>query len=242
MTDASGFDYNLIIGGFNDAGITDDEGPDIRLHMNDSLFRDGDITSQNPVLVAHINDQSGINTVGNSVGHDIVAILDGNTDKPYILNDFYETDLDGYQQGTVEYPFFNLTPGEHEVKLKLWDVYNNPSEAYLKFVVYDENQLVISNLMNRPNPFAEKTYFVFNHNKPDQAIDVAINIYDLSGRLVTTIKDQSSNEGFYSTPHEWDGTNKGGSKLKGGLYIYRVDVIDADGNSDTSVGKLVISR
>lgn len=242
MTGASGFDFDLVIGGFNEAGITDDEGPVIRLYMNDDSFRDGDITSPNPVLLAHINDQSGINTVGNSVGHDIVAILDGNTDKPYILNDFYETDLDDYSQGTVEYPFFNLAPGEHEVKLKLWDVFNNPSEAYLKFVVYDENQLVITNLMNRPNPFAEKTYFVFNHNKSNEVINIEIRIYDLTGRLVTTIEDQSSNGGFYSSPYDWDGTNQGGSRLKGGLYIYRVNVKDSNGNADSSTGKLVISR
>jgi len=242
LTDASGFDDNVMIGGFNDSGTTDDEGPVLRLYMNDESFRNGNVTNQNPVLVAHVSDESGINTVGNGIGHDIVAILDGDTEKPFILNDFYETDLDGYQLGTVEYPFFDLSPGEHEVKLKIWDVFNNPSEAYLKFVVFDENQLVISNLMNRPNPFTEKTYFVFNHNKPDQAIDISINIYDLSGRLVTTIIDQSSNGGFYSTPYEWEGTSMGGSKLKGGLYIYRVDVIDSDGNSGTSVGKLIISR
>jgi hypothetical protein len=242
MTGASGFDFDLVIGGFNEAGTTDDEGPEIALYMNDESFRDGDITGPNPVLVARISDQSGINTVGNSVGHDIVAIMDGNSDKPYILNDFYETGLDDYSQGTVEYPFFNLAPGEHEVKLKLWDVYNNPSEAYLKFVVYDDNQLVITNLMNSPNPFAEKTYFSFNHNKSNEVINIEIRIYDLTGRLVTTIEDQSSNGGFYSSPYEWDGTNEGGSRLKGGLYIYRVNVKDSNGNADSSTGKLVISR
>jgi len=242
MTDASGFDDDILVGGFNNSEITDYDGPKIKLYMNDDAFRDGDVTSPDPVLVAHISDKSGINTVGNGIGHDIVAILDGNSDKPFILNDFYETDLDGYQNGTVEYPFFNLVPGEHQVMLKIWDVYNNPSEAYLKFVVYDENQLVISNLMNKPNPFYDYTYFVFNHNKSDQEINIEINIYDLSGRLVKTINDRSLNGGFYSSPYKWKGTSEGGYNLKGGLYIYRVNVQDADGNSNSSVGKLIIAR
>ncbi len=242
LTDASGYDDDLLIGGFNNSDITDQDGPVIKLFMNDEQFHDGNVTGPNPVLLAHISDESGINTVGNGIGHDIVAIIDGNTDKPFILNDFYETDLDGYQNGTVTYPFFGLPAGEHEVKLKIWDVYNNPSEAWLKFVVYDENQLVISNLMNNPNPFYDYTYFVFNHNKSNETIDVEIRIFDLSGRIVATIKDQSSNGGFYSTPYQWHGTSEGGHKLKGGLYIYRVLVKDTGGHSTSSVGKLVIAR
>ena len=48
------------------------------------------ITDENPILLANIFDMSGINTVGNGIGHDITAVLDGNTADPYVLNDFYE--------------------------------------------------------------------------------------------------------------------------------------------------------
>jgi hypothetical protein len=242
IEDASGFQEDLIIGGFDDSGSTDDKAPEIELFMNNEDFRSGDITDSNPVLFAKIFDESGINTVGNGIGHDIVAVLDNNNENQFILNDFYEAQLNSYKSGDVSFPFFNLEPGEHEVSVKLWDVYNNSAEAQLRFVVVDGDNFTMNQLINYPNPFKTETYFKFNHNKPGTQLDVKIEIYDLSGRLVATLSQQNMNDGYYSTPIKWDGDSSGGASLRAGIYIYYVKATDEAGQTISSVKKLIIAR
>jgi len=242
VDDACGFQEDLIIGGFNNSGTTDDTAPEIELFMNNEDFRTGDITDSNPVLFAKIFDESGINTVGNGIGHDIVAVLDNNNENQFILNDFYEAELNSFKSGDVRFPFFNLEPGEHEVSVKLWDVYNNSSEAQLKFVVVDGENFTMNQLINYPNPFKTETYFKFNHNKPGAQLDVEIEIYDLSGRLVATLIQQNYNDGYYSTPLKWDGVSSGGASLRAGIYIYYAKATDETGQTISSVKKLVIAR
>ena len=90
--------------------------------MNTRAFTDGGITNRDPLLLADIFDQSGINTVGNGIGHDIVAFLDGDRSNPYVLNEYYKSNIDNYRQGVIEFPFENLEIGDHTLTLKVWDI------------------------------------------------------------------------------------------------------------------------
>jgi hypothetical protein len=240
--DASGYYENVVIGGFDDNAMIDNTGPQIELYMNDETFVDGGITNENPVLLAKVFDESGINTVGNSIGHDITAILNSDTDNQYILNDFYEADFGGFKSGVVKYPFSNLPSGKHELRFKIWDVFNNSSEATITFEVINQNEIVINGLKNYPNPFQEETWFVFNHNKADNDLNVTIEIYDLSGRQVAVLQQNNRNTAFQAEPIRWQGTNASGHMLDGGLYIYRVVATDSKGRQTSDVKKLVITR
>lgn len=240
--DANGFYENIVIGGFDNTAMIDNTGPVIKLFMNDETFVDGGITNENPVLLAKVFDESGINTVGNSIGHDITAILNGDTENQYTLNDFYEADFGGFKSGVVQYPFSNLPSGKHELRFKIWDVFNNSSEATITFEVINQNEIVINGLKNYPNPFQDETWFVFNHNKADADLNVAIEIYDLSGRQVTVLQQNNRNSAFQTEPIRWQGTTTNGQMLDGGLYIYRVVATDSQGRQTSEVKKLVITR
>jgi len=240
--DANGYFEDIIVGGYSKTSMADEVGPQIELYMNDTLFKPGNITNENPVLLAKVFDENGINTVGNSIGHDIVAILNNDNENPFILNDFYEADLDSYKKGSVNYPFFSIPPGQHTLKFKVWDVYNNSSESFLDFVVVDTESIVISELINFPNPFSTTTNFRFNHNHSGSEVDVEIEIFDLSGRRVAVMNDKMTSGGFYSTPIPWDGTNSKGGTLTGGIYIYKAKITDENGKQATSVEKLLIAR
>ncbi len=65
---------DIIVGGFASTTVTDTEGPEIRLFMNDTLFRNGGITDNNPRMLAIIEDKGGINTTGAGIGHDLICI------------------------------------------------------------------------------------------------------------------------------------------------------------------------
>ncbi|MDO9511510.1 MAG: type IX secretion system sortase PorU [Bacteroidales bacterium] len=239
-TDASGFYENIIIGGIY-SGVEDDtELPEIRLFMNNINFVDGGITDENPVLIAQLSDYSGINTVGNGIGHDIQAILDGNTKNPYILNDYYKADLGTYKNGSLAYPFFDLSAGEHIVSLTAWDVFNNSATASLKFIVMNSNKMVIRNFYNYPNPFSKLTNFVFEHNQAGNELLAEIQIYDIRGCKVRSIRQTVGMEGYRSDPVAWDGRSDSGHPLGQGIYFYRLVLTGENGQTAIENGKLII--
>src|SRR5690606_1075596 len=100
------------IGGINENAPEDNQGPEIMLYMNDENFVSGGITNESPSLLVKLQDENGINTAS-GIGHDIVAILDGDESNPYVMNDYYQTEVDDYQRGVVTYPLRDLEPGLH---------------------------------------------------------------------------------------------------------------------------------
>ncbi|MDO5972166.1 type IX secretion system sortase PorU [Flavivirga aquimarina] len=226
--DQAGASINTVkIGGLNENAEEDNIGPVITLYMNDENFVSGGITNESPTLLAKMEDANGINTAS-GIGHDIVAIIDGDETNPVVLNDYYQTEVDDYKKGVVSFPFRDLEPGLHTLTLKAWDVYNNSSISEIQFIVFDEDQeLVINNVLNYPNPFVNYTEFWFNHNS-SEPLDVSIQIFTVSGKLIRTINGVTSG-GIKTTSSlsrdiVWDGRDDFGDKIGKGVYIYKLTV------------------
>ncbi|HQB21243.1 MAG TPA: type IX secretion system sortase PorU, partial [Bacteroidales bacterium] len=238
--EASGYDDSFIIGGSSNRAITDTEGPEIELFMNDENFISGGITDENPILLAKFFDESGINTVGSGIGHDITMIIDDKTSEAVVLNKFYESNKDDYKSGQLRYPLSNLELGPHSLKLKAWDVLNNSSEAVTDFIVANSSELFIDNLFNYPNPFSTYTEFYFDHNQPYLDLKVLIQIFTIAGNHVKTIETDMFSTGFRSQPISWDGRDEYGDKIGKGVYVYKVRVKSPNGNIIDKFEKLVI--
>lgn len=239
-TNANGYYEEFVIGGSNDSAAVDAIGPTVRLYMNNESFAYGGTTDENPSLYAVVSDTNGINTVGNGIGHDITAVLDDNTTSTLNLNDFYQADLDSYQSGKVVYPFSNLSEGTHNLKLKVWDVYNNSSDAYTEFVVAKSADLALEHVLNYPNPFTTRTSFMFEHNQPCNSLDVQVQIFTVSGKLVKTISETVLSSGFRNDPIDWDGLDDYGQKIGRGVYLYNLKVTTPDGQHAEQIERLVI--
>ncbi|WP_369793857.1 type IX secretion system sortase PorU [Mangrovimonas sp. TPBH4] len=231
LQDQAGASFDIQVGGINENAEEDNIGPVINLYMNDTNFVSGGITNESPTFLAKLQDDNGINTAS-GIGHDIVAIIDGDETNPIVLNDYYTANIDDYQNGEVSYPFRNLEAGLHTLTLKAWDVYNNSATSELQFVVHDKDQeLVINNVLNYPNPFVDYTEFWFNHNSSDN-LDVSIQIFTVSGKLVRTLNGQTNadggccNEGASSLSRSitWDGRDDFGEKIGKGVYVYKLKV------------------
>lgn len=203
--DGRGSNKNILIGGFSDVSLSDGTGPTIDLYMNDNSFISGGITDENPIILAYLTDSSGINTVGNGIGHDLTAQLDDNTREILVLNDYYESALDSYQSGKIEYPLSSVESGEHRLKLKVWDVHNNSTEQEIDFIVAESAELALDHVFNYPNPFTTRTAFYFDHNQANIQLDVLIQIFTVSGKLIKTIDRVVLTNGYRSQPIEWDG-------------------------------------
>lgn len=239
-TNANGYFEEFVIGGSSDNAVADEVGPTVNLYMNEEDFAFGGTTDENPSLLAVVSDTNGINTVGNGIGHDITAVLDDNTNSTINLNDFYQADLDSYKSGRVVYPFSNLSEGTHNLKFKIWDVYNNSSEAYTEFVVAESADLALEHVLNYPNPFTTRTEFLFEHNQPCNSLDVQVQIFTVSGKLVKTINETVLSHGFRNEPIAWDGLDDYGQKIGRGVYLYNLKVSTPDGQKAEQIERLVI--
>ena len=241
VQDKAGFNNEVVVGGINENAPEDTQGPEIQLFMNDESFLDGANTNASPNLIAKLSDLSGINTSLTAVDHDIVGILDGDESNPIIMNDFYQTELDDFTKGKVIYRLRDLTVGPHTLKLKAWDTYNNSSETILNFVVVSDTSITLDNVLNYPNPFVNYTEFWFNHNKPDEPLDVQVQIFTVSGKLIKTINQQVQTNGNLVRNIVWNGLDDFGNKLGKGVYIYKLKVTSTISNiSSEKYEKLVI--
>ena len=239
-TDASGNTSDVVIGGASDTVLTDKTGPDVDVFLNDDKFAFGGITDESPKLFSKLFDENGINISGNGVGHDITAIIDNDTKKIYNLNDFYETNVDDISHGVVNYPFSRLAKGRHVLEVKAWDVLNNSGVGYTEFLVEEKANLALSHVLNYPNPFTTNTRFMFEHNKPGTPLDLRIEIFTVSGKVIKTITRNINSVGYRVDDITWDGLDDFGDKIGRGVYIYRISLKEDNGKKVSQYQKLVI--
>jgi hypothetical protein len=242
--DAGGTDLSIVVGGSESNIAGDSTPPEIVLYINDKSFVFGGITDESPTLIAEVFDENGINTVGNGIGRDIRITLDRNTESEEIIsaNEFYKAKLNSYKEGEIKYPFKDLSPGNHTLTLKLWDVFNNSQEAYTEFLVTDDAGMALDHILNYPNPFTTFTTFHFDHNKAGQNIDVKIKILTSSGRLVKTLTFNNITSGNHFSSIDWDGKDDYGDTIGRGVYVYKVEVKSEDGSKGEEYQKLVILK
>ncbi|MBQ0117363.1 MAG: type IX secretion system sortase PorU [Flavobacterium sp.] len=240
LLDKSGYNLDVVVGGINANAATDNIPPRAKLYMNDESFVNGGITNASPIFLVHLEDENGINTAS-GIGHDIVAILDGDENNPFILNDYYETLPDDYTKGVVRFPFRNLAVGLHTITFKAWDVYNNFIIAEIQFIVVGDEALTLTNVLNYPNPFVSYTEFWFSHNRPFEPLDVQVQVMTITGKVVKTINQSIVSQGFMSRELKWDGRDDFGDKLAKGVYVYKLTVRSSLTNKRAEkIEKLVI--
>ena len=236
----TGYDTSIKIGGINENAVVDNISPSVKLYMNDETFVSGGTTNNSPFLLANLQDESGLNTAS-GIGHDMVAILDGDVDNPIILNDYYQTNLDDYTKGTLRFPLRNLAAGLHTITFKAWDVYNNPITAEIQFIVVGNESITLTHVLNYPNPFVNYTEFWFSHNRPYEPLEVQVQVLTITGKVVWTRNQMITTEGFLSKEINWDGKDDFGNRIGKGVYIYKLTVKSNVTNSKSEkFEKLVI--
>ncbi len=230
--EADGDYENIIIGGSQPL-LQDNQGPTIQPFINDFSFKDGGQTHANPLLLISLFDENGINATGNSIGHDLVATLDGK--KQYVLNSFYESKQGDYKFGQVTFPFNGLMTGPHTVHIKAWDVANNSGEADIHFIVVDPKEKPsILNLSVFPNPAGNTVHVnmvhslgILNNARYD------LYIYDVSGKLMYKTTDALTPSAVTSTLISLPGN------MISGIYVLAVELWDAGKRLDVKSTKLL---
>ena len=239
--DAGGVELEFVIGKSELNPGTDITPPTVQLYMGDTTFRNGGITARDTRLIARLNDTSGINISEYGIGNSLLAILDDSTS--FVLNDYYESDLNDFTKGWISYPLTELTPGKHTITLKAWDTFNNPGETTISFVVTDGNDIVIEFFGNYPNPFSSQTTLFFTHSRSGDDLQAVISIFDVAGRELKTQEFLISNSGYQVDLLELNTETDFGKNLKAGLYLARLVVRSlSNGSKSELVTKLILTN
>lgn len=237
--DAAGNFTEFIVGGIDTTVNIVETRPDVRLYLNDTNFRNGGLTDENPHLLAIISDSIAINTVGSGLGHDIVARLD-NAANTFILNDYFEVDSQNPNAGIIRYPFTDLTEGEHVLSLKVWNIFNFSSEAEIRFVVKSSKRGEEFLLKNYPNPFVSSTEIILEHNQSNAILSAELMIFNQNGKMIFN-EDVTPFISTYTVgPIHWNGCTESGDKLQNGVYFARMRLRTASDEIMTPAIKMLI--
>ena len=215
----------------------DGVGPSIYCYLNSESFGNGSTVNATPYFYAELTDKDGINVSG-GIGHDLELIIDNDMNLTYQLNERFQYDFGDYCKGKVGYVLPELSDGPHKLLFRAWDAQNNSSVAELSFVVNATQQPTLSNVICTKNPATTSTSFVISHDRAGSEVDVELEVFDTSGRLLWR-KSETGIPTDHTYTIDWDLTTGNGSRLKTGVYLYRV-LISNNGSSKASQAKKLI--
>jgi hypothetical protein len=225
--DAIGVYDSLFVNGFSENISIDTIGPTFeKVCIDDAsnAFKQNSWVSSNPILYINLKDSSGIQTSGNSLGHDISLVIDGEIQGRIILNNYYSADINTYQSGKIKYALPNLSEGPHQLIIKAWDLIGNSSRDTLNVFVPSSKKLAVKNLTNYPNPVQSFTRFSFEISQlksMNKSLNYTIEIYNNMGikQLSRTFEGPIFNRVVVS---DFDGLGL----LPAGTYFYKLLVKD----------------
>ena len=207
---------------------TDTFGPHITFEDSGGRrFESGDHLSINDNLIIRLSDPLGINLT-NETGHEIKVENLITLKSDLVTSDFYY-DSNSITSGTLTY---ETGTGPLHILVKAWDNANNPSEKEIELNRNRDENLKLYNVYNYPNPFLEQTQFTFETTGD---FDLTIDVFSIGGRRVWNYKRSNMSKGFNTIT--WDGFDSFGDRIAGGLYIYRLKVINKESKA-TFLGRI----
>lgn len=143
--------------------------------------------------------------------------------------------------------------GEYELWIKAHDNDGNSATQVQYVTAFRVKTEKNNKLINIPNPFSDITHFVYTLDGNEIPANYEIQIMNMDGKMVNSLgKDKIGPLalGSHMISYDYDGTDKGGQKLKSGVYYYRfiTDKSKVKGKKykdqyfDSNFGRMVIIR
>ncbi len=242
VTDASGY-YNILIGGSEQTLFSDNEGPSIRLFMNDSSFRSGGVVAPDGLALAYLKDVNGINATGNGIGRDLLLFLDKgtSTEQVFVVNDYYTADENSYSSGSIRFPLQNLSSGMHTLTLRVWDIFNNSSEVSINMLVSESGALFVQRVLPFPNPAGpgEPIRFLIEHNAAGTDLEADLLITDVTGRVLHHSTELLTSVAARSGALSWNVRETASST---GIMLYRLRLRATNGGESVHHGRIICTQ
>ncbi len=235
--EAQGSNTDFYIYGYDDT-VSGDDVPPIINYMglnNTSDFVDGNAVNSSPLFLARVSDNSGINISQAGIGHNMSITVDETTTYGDVSS-YYTPDVTREGEGgagLISYQLGDLSEGNHTLRLRVWDVFNNSSERTIQFAVKSGMRPEVVDVYAVGNPAVNETRFYITHNRPDAVATVRVEVYDINGRMVWTDVQSGRSSDFTSAPVVWDLHDTGGRRVPRGIYVYRAS-LSIDGSREVS--------
>ena len=240
--EATGSCDDFYIYGYDESIVADTIGPEISyMGLNSINFKDGDNVNESPLFIATVSDESGINFSNAGIGHNMTLTLDGNNTFSDVSSYYTAIEAEKGSAGNINYGLSNLSNGHHTLKLKVWDVFNNSSEKTISFNVMSGLKADIDEIKAFPNPAATTTTFIVTHNRPEAAVTITIEVFNLMGQRMWSTTQSGRSSMFSSFPITWDLSDYSGSRLPRGIYLYRATITTDGHQESTKTKKLAIT-
>mgnify|MGYP006268691169 CR=1 FL=1 len=217
----------------------DDNPPQVSIFLDDSTFRSGATVPQDVLLLVGAIDENGFNPSGSD--RQMLAILDGDEENPFVLNDYFQTQPNDFRTANIRFPLQDLPLGEHSLTVRLWDAHNNVGEATATFRVVEEG-LKLEGGLAYPSPAdpGDDVRFDFSHNRAGDDLEVRLDVVDRIGRLVYRQEETVLNAPQTIDFLRWPAPT---THIQAqGVYLYRITVNTAAGESAQRVGKIISVR
>jgi hypothetical protein len=238
--DAAGAELGFVLGGQGGQVKKDAVGPQLNCFLNTEKFINGQSVNETPLLIVKLFDSSAINISGIGIGHDINATIDESFRQTFIMNDFFEPAVSGFLKGTVKFQLPKLEEGSHQLVVRAWDIFNNSGECKVTFKVIPQKNTEIINLKNYPNPVTSETAFSFRLGGLTGMVGIELQVLTMQGQVVKKIEKTINAVPDRSMEVVWNGRDSGGNRPQKGVYVYRLVVKNAAGQTTQKVQKLII--
>lgn len=233
---AQGAISQIKISGLDTSTPNDGKGPKVDIYLDGRQFLSGDKVRENPLLIVDMEDETGINSAGLGLGHDIEVWIDGSPNS-IILTSRFSTSLTNPKAGSVQTLLFGLKPGLHSIKARAWDVFNNFTVSETQFRIPGENLSEIREVYLIPNPLISSGIIRFEHNITP-AFEAEIDIFNEAGIRVSSIKQNMNS--LHTSEVNWDARSQDGNLLPQGAYYYHIKATDSKGTETEAKGVLGI--
>lgn len=245
LREAAGMSRNVYAFGYDETAEADTEPPVIHtLTLNGDAFSDGDDVNPDPLLIATVSDNTGINLASAGVGRKMSISIDGRDALSDVSRYFTPdpTAFQGAMSGTVNYPLSDLKPGYHDIRLRVWDIDGNFSDRTIACNVVAGLAPEIYEVYTNASPARTQASFYVKHNRPDQMMKVRVSVYNLLGAPVWSAEIEARSDMGISAPLTWDLKDSGGKRVPRGIYIYRAEVQTGSSSVSTASRKLAVAN
>jgi len=190
-----------------------------------------------PIFIPGSRDTSAICFCGDMFGRIWVISYDGDWVGGNIHSKYFEDNVWSpyvrIDSITLNSRFPHALIASDKTGKMLWvawnEVINNTFHIYLSYTdltsVGIESPLILSSILrtfhlfkNYPNPFNTQTIITYHLPREQH---VSLKVYDVTGRLVTTLVNTDQKPNTYSV--RWDGTDEAGRQMASGIYLCQME-------------------